>query len=264
MAGDARARPLLAETRRQQIAQVIRDSGAISVAEVEERFGVSPMTARRDLVELERQGVARRTHGGAVLPTSSSHEDSFTKRVALDSEAKLRLAEEAAAMVGPEESVYLDSSTTTHYVARRLLDRSIPLTILTNSLAVMELVATSGQEGVQLVGIGGQLRRLTRSFVGPQAVHAVQGHFADRLFFSIKGVTAQGVMTDADPLEAEVKRAMLGQADCSVLLIDQSKLGLRGLSAISSVQDVTSVLVHGAKGRELAPVKHRGVDLRAV
>jgi len=255
---------MLAETRRQAIAQLIRDRGSIAVAEVEARFAVSPMTARRDLVELERQGVARRTHGGAVLPTASSHEDSFAKRLALDAEAKDRLAVEAADMVQPEEAIYLDSSSTVHYLARRLFDRAIPLTILTNSLAVMDLVTAQARPDVEVVGIGGQLRRLTRSFVGPFAVHAVRGHFADRLFFSIKGVTPTGVMTDADPLEAEVKRAMIEQAAAATLLIDHSKLGLRGLSAIATVGELAGVIVHGAAGKELAPVRHRGVDLVAV
>lgn len=255
---------MLAETRRQSIAEVIRGQGSISVAEVEERFGVSPMTARRDLVELERQGVARRTHGGAVLPSTASHEDSFAKRLALDSEAKERLAAEAAAMVLPHETVYLDSSSTTHYVARRLLQRDIALTILTNSLAVMDLVSSLERSDVELVGIGGQLRRLTRSFVGPQAVHAIRGHFADRLFFSVKGVAANGVMTDADALEAEVKRAMIEQASAPLLLVDHSKLGLRGLNAITTVSELAGVVVHGASGQQLTPVTHRGVELHAV
>ena len=94
----------------------------MTVAEVEERFGVSPMTARRDLAELERRGVVRRTHGGAVLPTISAHEDSFARRLTVDAEAKRRLAEEAVALLTPRETIFLDSSTTTYYVARRLVE----------------------------------------------------------------------------------------------------------------------------------------------
>ena len=75
-----------------------------------------------------------------------------------------------------------------------------------------------------MIGIGGTLRRLTRSFVGPFAVRTVQGHFADRLFFSVKGIAANGMLTDADPLEAELKRTMIEQAGESMLLIDHSKL----------------------------------------
>ena len=76
--GDGRT--VLAETRRRAIAEALRSTGSVTVAEVEASFGVSPMTARRDLDELERRGVLRRTHGGAVLPTTSAHEDSFARR----------------------------------------------------------------------------------------------------------------------------------------------------------------------------------------
>ena len=79
---------MLAETRRREIAEALRTTGAISVAEVEARFGVSAMTARRDLDELERRGVLRRTHGGAVLPATSAHEDSFARRLKVSADAK--------------------------------------------------------------------------------------------------------------------------------------------------------------------------------
>jgi DeoR/GlpR family transcriptional regulator of sugar metabolism len=81
---------VLAETRRREITEALRSNGAVTVAELETRFGVSPMTARRDLDELERRGLVRRTHGGAVLPTTSAHEDSFARRMKVETEAKRR------------------------------------------------------------------------------------------------------------------------------------------------------------------------------
>ena len=108
-------------------------------------------------------------------------------------------------------------------------------TVLTNSLPVMELLFREGGPELEVIGIGGNLRRLTRSFVGPFAVRTVQGHFADRLFFSVKGIAANGMLTDADPLEAELKRTMIEQAGDTVLLIDHSKLEVRGLSVIAPI-----------------------------
>src|SRR5215203_7374859 len=98
------ARKVLAETRRREIAEALRSNGAVTVAELEARFGVSPMTARRDLDELERRGLVRRTHGGAILPTTSGHEDSFARRLKVASEAKGRLAEAAVARMAPRET----------------------------------------------------------------------------------------------------------------------------------------------------------------
>ncbi len=255
---------MLALTRRSAIAARLRETGAITVTEVEAEFGISPMTARRDLMELERQGLARRTHGGAVLPSISAQEDSFAARVEVATEAKAKLADAAVAMLSPGETVLLDSSSTAYFVARRIVEIGLGLTVITNSLPVMEAVAARETPNVKLVGIGGTLRPLTRSFVGPYAIHTVLGHYADRLFLSVKGVTRDGVLTDADELEAEVKRAMIAQAGESVLLLDDSKLGARGQNAIARVNEVSTVLAHGAPAAALDPMRATGVTLKVV
>src|SRR3954449_7193154 len=255
---------ILAEARRRDIAERLRTTGAVTVAEVEERFGVSPMTARRDLAELERRGVVRRTHGGAVLPTISAHEDSFARRLDVDADAKLRLAMAAVELLTPRETVFLDSSTTTYYVARRLVETGLAATVLTNSLPVMELLFKEGGPGLEVIGIGGTLRRLTRSFVGPFAVRTVQGHFADRLFLSVKGIAQNGMLTDADPLEAELKRTMIEQAGESILLIDQSKLSTRGLSVIAPISDVATTLAVGLEEGEADTLRLGGTTVRTV
>jgi DeoR/GlpR family transcriptional regulator of sugar metabolism len=255
---------MLAMARRSAIAGLLRAAGAITVTEVESQFGISPMTARRDLMELERQGIARRTHGGAVLPSISAQEDSFAARVEVATEAKAGLAAEAVTMLSPRETVFLDSSSTAYFVARRIVELGLGVTVITNSLPVMEAISARETPNVKLVGIGGTLRPLTRSFVGPYAVHTVQGHFADRLFFSVKGVTRDGVLTDADELEAEVKRAMIMQAEEPVLLLDDSKLGARGQNAIARVNEVSSVLAHGAPASALEPLRSTGIKLKVV
>jgi DeoR/GlpR family transcriptional regulator of sugar metabolism len=244
------------------IAEALRANGSIAVADVQSRFGVSPMTARRDLDELERRGVLRRTHGGAVLPTTSAHEDSFARRLRVETEAKERLAADAVALLTPRETVFLDSSTTSYYVARLIVERGTPVTVLTNSLPVMELMFNEGGPDAELIGVGGTLRRLTRSFVGPYAVRTVQGHFADRLFLSVKGLTERGIMTDADALEAEVKRAMIAQAGESILLVDRSKLGVRGLSVVASAAEVSSVLAYGLSAEEASPLRAAGARVQ--
>ncbi|MBD0282709.1 MAG: DeoR/GlpR transcriptional regulator [Thermoleophilaceae bacterium] len=254
----------MAEARRREIAEALRRQGSVTVAEVEARFEVSPMTARRDLDELARRGLVRRTHGGAVMPTSSAHEDSFARRMKVSADAKRALAHEAVAMLSPRETVFLDSSTTAYFVARRMIETGIPATVLTNSLPVMELVFNDGGPNVELIGIGGNLRRLTRSFVGPNAVRTVEGHFADQLLLSVKGLTASGMMTDADALEAEVKRAMIAQAGESTLLVDRSKLTVRGLSVVASVADVSSVIAHGFSSAEINPLIAIGANVRTI
>jgi DeoR/GlpR family transcriptional regulator of sugar metabolism len=236
----------------------------VTVGELEERFGISSMTARRDLADLERQGRARRTHGGAVLPAISAHEDSFVQRLQTAPEAKVALAAAAVATLAPRQSVFLDSSSTAYFVAQRILEEGLEVTVITNSLPIMELLGTSGSPNVELIGVCGTLRRLTRSFVGPFAVHTVLGHFADRLFLSVKGVTRDGVLTDADELEAEIKRSMIEQSGEAVLLVDDSKLGARGQNAITKVTDVSTVLASAAPASALDPLRATGVNVQVV
>ena len=255
---------MLAESRRTAILEMLRAGGAVSVAEVQSKLGVSSMTARRDLAELARRGVAQRTHGGAVIPSISAHEDSFAQRLGTATEAKLALARAAVDLLQPRDTVFLDSSTTSYFVARQILDAGLETTVLTNSLPVMQLVAAQAAPNVDLVAVGGLLRRLTQSFVGPYAVRTIQGHFVDHTFLSIKALSPTGVLTDADPLEAEVKRCMIAQAQHAVLLIDRSKLTARGLNAIGPASELGLVIAHGAREAELRVLLDSGVALRSI
>jgi DeoR/GlpR family transcriptional regulator of sugar metabolism len=231
------------------VAELLQSEGAVTITDLQARFGVSPMTARRDLSILADRGIARRTHGGAVLPSIASSEHSFRQRLRDAPEAKARLAEAAFALLRAGETVFLDASSTTYFVARLIAEHGLAVRVITNSLPVLEELASGEAE---VVAIGGTFRRLTCSYVGPAAVRAVRDHFADRLLLSVTGVTANGVMTDVDPLEAEVKRAMLEQSEQSVLLLDDSKLTARGPQAIAPVASTSLVLADGLGGTRLA------------
>ncbi|MBE2317645.1 DeoR/GlpR transcriptional regulator [Solirubrobacter sp. CPCC 204708] len=255
LAGGGRS-PLLSEERRRLIAEQLQAAGAVTITEVQARFGVSPMTARRDLTVLAERGVARRTHGGAVLPSLAATENSFAQRLRDAPEAKTRLAEAAFALLTPGETVFLDASSTTYFLARLIAQRALPLRVITNSLPVLQEL--SGAEQAEVIAIGGTFRRLTCSYVGPAAVRAARDHFADRLLMSITGITATGVMTDADVLEAEIKRTMLAQAEQSVLLLDDSKLSARGRQAVAPVARVSLVLVDGLARTDAARLSDLG------
>lgn len=232
---------MIAEARREQIREMLMEAGAVTVGQLQARFGVSPMTARRDLVALEERGSARRTHGGAVLPSIAAPENSFSQRVGAAAEAKLRLADAAFALLEPGETIFLDSSSTAYFLARRIADTGIDVRVLTNSGPAMQALAASEHE-LELSVIGGRHRRLTGAFVGPSAVRMVREHFVDRLFFSVTGLARTGALTDADDLEAAVKRAMLDQAAEATLLLDASKLATHGRHAIGPMTRVSLVL----------------------
>jgi DeoR/GlpR family transcriptional regulator of sugar metabolism len=164
--------------------------------------------------------------------------------------------------VSPRDAVFLDSSSTSYYVASRLLELGVELTVITNSLPVMRLVATQAPAGVELVAIGGILRKLTQSFVGPHAIRTIHGHFTDRAFLSVTGVTDHGVLADVDPLEADVKRNMVAHAHEAILLIDRSKLTATGRNAIGPISDISLALAHGVQSAEVHTLERLGVPVR--
>ena len=258
------ASTLLPDERRRLIAERLREHGSVAVADLETQFQISGMTARRDLLALERQGVARRTHGGAVLPGLSSHEDSFYQRLELAVEAKERLARAALAELAVGESVFVDSSTTGYYASRLIVRENFRCTLMTNAVPIMELVCEAEASQVEVIGVGGMMRKLTRSFVGPQAVRAIESHTADRVLFSVRGVTEDGQLTDPDPLEAEIKRCMIRGARQPILLVDGSKFDRPALSVIANVRAVSTVLAADVPKSAIAHLTRAGVDVRAV
>ena len=240
------------EERRRRIVRLVREAGSVTVSRLESEFGISPMTARRDLIALEEEGWVRRIHGGAVLPEFAGHEDSFWYRLEEEVAAKERLAGAAMGLLEPGDSVFLDCSTTTYYLARRILSEGPRVTLLTNSVPVMELVMKNGAPRTDIIGVGGLMRMLTLSFVGPHAVRAISAHSADKSFISVKGVTRDGYLTDPDPMETEVKRAMVEHSEEPVLLMDGSKFERRGLNVITHASKLSQALVADAPREWLA------------
>jgi DeoR/GlpR family transcriptional regulator of sugar metabolism len=239
-------RGLLTEQRRLLIAERLRREGSITVAELEEAYGISAMTARRDLAALVESAQARRTHGGAVSLGYAHYEGEFAARVEVNREKKERIAKVAASLVRPDDAVFFDGSSTAYYIARALLTRDITVTLITSSLPILALIFEVGRGKATVIAIGGLLRERSLSFVGPHATTAIRAHFADIALLSGKSLASEGYLTDADSLEAEAKRAMVEQASRRVLAIDSSKFASRGLHEICHLRDITTVITDEA------------------
>jgi DeoR/GlpR family transcriptional regulator of sugar metabolism len=167
-----------------------------------------------------------------MLPELAAHEDSFQSRVEQGVDVKTRLAKAVVATLKPQETGFVDSSSSAYYVVREILETGMPITVLTNSLPVMSMVGGSDAPQIDLIGIGGSFRKLTRSFVGADTVRMIERFFVDRIVFSVKGIELEGLLTDPDPLEADVKRAMIDRARTVLLVAQAEKLEERGLNVI--------------------------------
>jgi len=200
----------------------------------------------------------------APLPDLAAHEDAFRHRLELDVDEKRRMAQAVMATLEPGETLFIDSSTTAWYVAAAIAASAMALTILTNSLPVITLVSAADSPNLELVALGGSFRTLTHSFVGPDVVRALRGYRADRLVFSVKGVSATGDLTDAEPLEAEVKRGMIANAETVVLLATAGKFFDRGRTVVACADAVDVAYVTRDSGAGAAALAARGVIVKSV
>ncbi|MDX6503231.1 MAG: hypothetical protein QOE29_356 [Gaiellaceae bacterium] len=239
----SRGRAQVPASRQQRILQLLRASGSVSVADLEQEFGISAMTARRDLRVLEDDGQAHRTYGGAVLPAAAGVEDSFEQRMGEAIGEKERLARAAAELIADGDTVFADCSTSAYVALREVMALGRELTVVTNALPVMQLVADAPR--VKLVALGGSFRPGVRSFVGPETVRAARAFLGDKALISVKGLTSEGSLSDPDPLEAEVKRVMIEQSTTPIFLLDASKLQRRGLAIVANLEDLAVVLATG-------------------
>jgi DeoR/GlpR family transcriptional regulator of sugar metabolism len=257
-------RAVVPAERRRLILEMLREHGSLTVGAVEETFDVSSMTARRDLALLAEGGQARRTHGGAVLPELAAHEDSFQSRLGQEVEAKRRLANAVVETIEPGETIFVDSSSSSYYVVREILERGLRVTVLTNCVPVMALVGGADASHVDLIGLGGTYRKLTQSFVGAPALRAIESFFADRVIFSCKGIERQGYVTDPDSLEAEVKRAMISHSRAVSLVADTRKFEERGLNVIVPASSVNVAYLADPPAAGVRRLESAGVTVTRV
>jgi DeoR/GlpR family transcriptional regulator of sugar metabolism len=211
----------LAPQRWNDLRALIRDNGVIRVEDLCRRLGVSAATVRRDLDQLERSGVIRRVHGGAVSVESRLEEPLFDDKTSLAAREKRRIAEAALALIEPGDTLYLDGGSTVLELARLLRERT-HLTVVTNSLRAAHELAGRGP---RLIVIGGELRRLSQTLVGPLTRLVLDALHLDKAFMGTIGFALAEGLTTTDPSEAFTKQLVMGQARQVILLADSSKAG---------------------------------------
>ncbi|WP_330457851.1 DeoR/GlpR family DNA-binding transcription regulator [Streptomyces sp. NBC_00820] len=236
--------------RQAALAERVLAEGSATAADLAERFGVSLMTIHRDLDELERQGVVRKFRGGVTAQPSGVFESNVQYRLKSMLPQKAALAERALKSVEPGMAILLDDSTTALEIARRLrLGAITPLTVVTNFLEAVNLLA--GRRGIRLMALGGDYDPLHSSFLGVSCVEAVQRLRVDVCFTSTSAVRG-GYAYHQEQHIVSVKRAMLDSAERNVLLVDHTKLSRSALHQVAPLSRFDLLLVDdGASPGEL-------------
>lgn len=253
--------------RAERILRELRQAGAISVEQLCALLGVSVATVRRDLQDLEDQGLLRRTHGGAVsieplFYEPFRHDSSFQEQIGKNAEEKRRIALAAAELVRDGETIALTAGTTTTEVVRAIRNRR-GVTVVTSTINVaMELTK---RNDLEVFVTGGFLRGDWFSLVGPAAGYAMSQIHVDKVFLGVNGIDARKGLTSANSGEAAINRIMVDQAKERIVVADHSKLGAVATYRWCGAEDVQVLITDtGASDAAIEPFAALGIDVRRV
>jgi len=242
---------LLIEERRQHILALIQNHGRVLVGELSQKLRISQITIRKDLEYLQSKGLVHRTHGGALrIQSSALFDPSLQEKQKQHSQEKQRIAAAAAKMVKENQCVMLDSGTTTTAIAHELR-RFSQLTIITNGVNIAAELANTNLE---IVLVGGSLRKNSFSLVGPLAEDVLQEMHADILFLGVDGFDPEIGLTTPNFLESRVNRAMVKAARRVVAVCDSTKFNRRSLSRIVPPSAIHCVITDRNLAQETAEV----------
>ncbi|GII28006.1 DeoR/GlpR family DNA-binding transcription regulator [Planotetraspora mira] len=240
---------MYAEERQQEILREARAAGRVDVVTLAEQFGVTTETIRRDLTVLERAGVLRRVHGGAIPVERLGFEPAVATRDEVMTAEKERIAKAALAELPQDGAIVIDAGTTTGRLVQALPpDRE--LTVIVNSPPLATVLATRPNLTVFL--LGGRVRGRTLATVEDWALQQLSQLHVDVAFMATNGCSVARGLTTPDPSEAAIKRAMVASAQRSVLLADHTKFSSNYLARFATLSDIDVIVSDAGLDLELA------------
>ncbi len=252
---------MLAQIRQAEILFTVNKQGAAKVRELANLLNVSEMTVRRDIEILAEQGLIDKVHGGATsLASSSSTEPTFSSKALRESDTKDAIAKRAVQFVEPGMAIALSGGTTTHALARLLVD--VPgITVVTNSIPAADTLHTFGRDDQTVVLTGG-MRTNSDALVGSVVVNTMSSLHVDLLFMGVYGMNVEAGFTTPNLTEAETNKALIRSTRSLVVLADHTKWNTTGLSTIASLSQA-SVIVSDTKlpNEACEAIREKNVEL---
>lgn len=231
------------EERHSQILEYIAEHGEIKIQDICTMFEISDMTARRDLNELDRRGLLRRVHGGAVANLGRSYEPPFQTRSTKNQSKKIAIGAKAAELVFDGDSLALDVGTTTLEVARHLSEKR-NLTVVTNCLQIANLlVGTLSLEiEARLILTGGIVRPRELSMIGSIPEHVYTQYHTDKVFLGIGGISLDNGLTEYNIEDSEIKKILLQNAREKIVVADSSKFEETTFNTVGPIEAVDTII----------------------
>ncbi len=250
---------MLPETRRKRLLELISRQGFATLDELVKSLGVSESTVRRDLETLDLAGSVKRTHGGAVFAEEARGMPAYDERTRTAINEKRAIGEATAALLEDGDTVLLDGGTTTFEVARALVGR--PVQIVTNSLPIAQLVASS--PSTDLILIGGYVYPRTGVALGPLAIATMRGIRVRKTIMGAGGIMADGVY-NSNLLLVETERQMMSCGQEVMIVADSSKFGRLALARLCGLDEIDHFVGDsGMPGEHRAMLEEAGVMVHA-
>jgi DeoR family transcriptional regulator, aga operon transcriptional repressor len=255
---------MLADERRRAILQLVRKQGSAAVEDLVRHFRVSAVTLRADLGQLAREGALVRSYGGAMVHEDHAGDYPLTIKNIRNQAEKARIATAAAKLVKSHQTIILDSGSTSAAVARAVRQSNPDtLTVITHALNVAQEFLTSSK--VSVIMVGGIMRHVSGSFVGPQAEQLLRPLHADHFFLGIDGLDDDLNLSTPDLLEAQLNKLMMQISNETTVIADSSKIGRRSLSVIGNLSGVRRLITdHRASHDSLAKIRGSGLEVVVV
>ncbi|MDR3645302.1 MAG: DeoR/GlpR family DNA-binding transcription regulator [Clostridia bacterium] len=257
-----RAEDLSVEDRRRKILEMINSNGKVKVTELSRLFGISEVTIRNDLTELENQGLLERIHGGAVSTYKNYYSMTFSDRLNTNTDEKRKIAVAAANLISDGDTVLLGSGTTPLFVAKALKGKK-SLTIVTNSLSIAQ--EASFDLNFYVIMLGGNLISQYLFTYGDDTISQLKRYKADKLIISPDGVSAEDGVSTCYHHEAEICRQMISRSNECIVIADYTKIGRASFVHIESIDRVDRLITNDIANKdEIAAIRKMGVEVNLV
>ena len=220
---------MTAEERRQKILEILNKEGSVRVIALSRFFDISEVTIRNDLADMESKGLLSRVHGGAVSAYKPYYSMNLNQRLTTNKEEKLAIAKKVAGMVEDNDTIMLNSGTTTLLVFR-MLPRDFNLSIVTNSIAIALEAADNQNFNIHL--LGGLINSKYQFTFGDDANRQLSSYHADKLILSVDGIDLKNGFSTYYDKEAEIDRIMIEQSSLKIIAADYSKFNRTAFTKI--------------------------------
>jgi Transcriptional regulators of sugar metabolism len=259
---DFKVDELNVEDRRNKIIEILNRESKVKVVDLSKLFGISEVTIRNDLTELELSGVLERIHGGAISTSKAYYNMSLNDRMRTNEEQKRKIAAEVVNMISEGDTIMINSGTTTLMVAMELKNIK-NLTIVTNSLSISQ--ETGHYKNFNLILLGGNLYPQYQFTYGDDTISQLKKYKADKLILSVDGVSSEDGLTTYHHLEAELTRQMIARVNRTIVVADYSKIGRTSFTHIDALENSDILITNqNANQEEVQAIREKGVEIKLV